>query len=109
MLIESKQNQQVKYWKKLHTKKYRDQENLFLIEGWHLLEEAVKSHWQIDKIIIDESVPIDDKWQTHNFVKVTKEVIKELSQTETPQGAMAVVKKKKWQLKESDRKFVTVD
>jgi len=109
MLIESKQNQQVKYWKKLHKKKYRDQENLFLIEGWHLLEEAVKSHWQIDKIIIDESVTIDDKWHTHNFVKVTKEVFKELSQTETPQGVMAVVKQKKWQLEESDRKFVFLD
>ena len=41
-MIESKQNQRVKAWKKLSQKKHRDREGLFLGEGWHLVGEAVR-------------------------------------------------------------------
>ncbi|MCI9280712.1 MAG: RNA methyltransferase, partial [Bacilli bacterium] len=37
MKIESLQNSKVKEWIKLKEKKYRDLNNLFLIEGDHLL------------------------------------------------------------------------
>ena len=42
-MIESVNNERVKYWTKLQDKKYRDEEGLFLIEGEHLVEEASTS------------------------------------------------------------------
>lgn len=43
MEILSTQNARVKYWAKLHEKKHRDQEQLFLVEGEHLIQEAIQS------------------------------------------------------------------
>ncbi|KPD01467.1 hypothetical protein LR69_00082 [Geobacillus sp. BCO2] len=41
--IESPKNARVKQWKKLLTKKGRDETGLFLLEGFHLVEEAIKA------------------------------------------------------------------
>lgn len=41
MEITSKTNTKVKQWMKYHQKKYRDQDGCFLIEGEHLIEEAL--------------------------------------------------------------------
>ncbi|MFP3514445.1 RNA methyltransferase, partial [Peribacillus sp. SIMBA_075] len=41
--IESAKNASIKQWKKLHTKKERTKTGLFLVEGKHLVEEALKS------------------------------------------------------------------
>ena len=44
MLITSLSNEKVKYYTKLNqSKKFRDQENLFLVEGMHLVLEAYKN------------------------------------------------------------------
>ena len=46
--IESSQNALVKHWKKLvTTRKERDQSKEFLVEGFHLVEEALKSNGTI--------------------------------------------------------------
>ena len=42
-MITSIQNAFIKTTKKLHMKKYRDQEDSLLIEGFHLIEEAEKA------------------------------------------------------------------
>ena len=46
-MIESVNNERIKNYTKLKDKKYRDKMNMFLIEGEHLIEEAVKSNVQI--------------------------------------------------------------
>ena len=40
MEITSLTNNKVKQWVKYHEKKYRDQDQVFLIEGEHLIQEA---------------------------------------------------------------------
>ena len=47
-IITSKANSVVKNAKKLHQKKYR--KSSYLIEGWHLFEEAVQAGATIEKI-----------------------------------------------------------
>lgn len=42
MIINSKDNKYIKYLEKLYNKKYRDIENKFVVEGYHLIEEAYK-------------------------------------------------------------------
>ncbi|WP_180994109.1 TrmH family RNA methyltransferase [Bacillus sp. Marseille-P3661] len=94
--IESLQNPKVKAWKKLHTKKERDKTGLFLIEGNHLIQEALKN-----KAIIQELIIRDDQDFSQLDIgdavvyEVTVEIMKLLSETETPQGILAVCEMEK--------------
>lgn len=90
--IESVQNQKVKQWRKLHTKKERDASGTFLIEGMHLVEEAIKNKSDIKELILSEETAIPKHWDLDNLsiIYVTKEIMKAISETETPQGAAAV-------------------
>lgn len=94
MLITSIQNEQVKNWRKLHTKKYRNQMQSFLIEGFHLIEEAYKSGWKITTIIVQEAIETPNEWSDLPIISVSKEVFDSVSQTQTPQGVVAVVQMK---------------
>lgn len=94
MLITSIQNEQVKNWRKLHTKKYRNQMQCFLIEGFHLIEEACKSGWKITTIIVQEAIETPSEWSDLPIISVSKEVFDSVSQTQTPQGVVAVVQMK---------------
>ncbi|WP_416151449.1 TrmH family RNA methyltransferase [Salipaludibacillus sp. HK11] len=93
--IESIQNTKIKAWKKLHTKKERDQSGLFFIEGMHLIEEALKSSIIIKHLVIVEGKEIPKEWDVKELssVYVTERVMKELSETEAPQGIAAICEK----------------
>ncbi|PKR79240.1 RNA methyltransferase [Halalkalibacillus sediminis] len=93
-MIESNQNQHIKQWKKLHKKKYREEEQLFLVEGWHLVEEAMQSEWHVENIIRTENIDIPEHWRHVPVTLVSKKIFSEISQTETPQGIIAVVRQK---------------
>lgn len=93
-VITSIQNSQVKNWRKLQARKYRTQMNRFLIEGFHLIEEAYKSDWEIETVIVQDGVAAPE-WMVEDSVKyVDARVFKEIIQTESPQGIAAVVKMK---------------
>ncbi len=88
-IITSLENKKIKNLSKLLIKKYRDQEDKFLVEGEHLVEEALKAGKLIEVIKteeyeIDYEVPI---------TIVTYEVLKKLSNSVTPQKVIGVVKK----------------
>ncbi|AGK55153.1 TrmH family RNA methyltransferase [Bacillus sp. 1NLA3E] len=90
--IHSVKNPQIKEWKKLLTKKERDKTGTFLIEGFHLVEEALKKEDVVLELIVDEQVELPAKWNYGSIplTLVTVEVIKSLSDTETPQGVIAI-------------------
>ena len=52
-MIESINNEQIKEIRKLKDKKYRDETNLFLVEGDHLVKEAYKAGC-LEKLILTE-------------------------------------------------------
>ncbi|AGE23302.1 RNA methyltransferase [[Bacillus] caldolyticus] len=92
--IESPKNARVKQWKKLLTKKGRDETGLFLLEGFHLVEEAVKSNAPLVELMVDERTAIPPGWDVSvPVVIVTEAVMKAISSTETPQGIAAVCRK----------------
>ncbi|ANB62199.1 TrmH family RNA methyltransferase [Anoxybacteroides amylolyticum] len=95
--IESTKNPQVKQWKKLLTKKEREKTELFLVEGFHLVEEALKSNI-VELLIVAETKTIPTSWKVDHIpvVIVTEAVIGELSDTETPQGIVAVCRHLQW-------------
>lgn len=99
-MITSVQNNQVKKWKKLHRKKYRTETGNFLIEGYHLIEEAYESDWHIEILIVREGKEAPDWMNKDRILYVTDRVFKEITQTEAPQGIAALVKMKTIEPKE---------
>ena len=89
-IITSKANSVVKNAKKLHKKKYR--KSAYLIEGWHLFEEAVQAGVMIEKIFALESY----RGQLASFpqtIWVSEDILLDLADSQTPQGIVAVVQK----------------
>jgi RNA methyltransferase, TrmH family len=90
--IESTQNPKVKQWKKLLTKKERDKSGTFLVEGFHLVEEALKQHESVIEIIVSDKTGLPPRWDSGEVpvTLVTEEISNSLSDTEAPQGIYAV-------------------
>ena len=90
MYITSINNEYIKEISKLNEKKYRDKLNKYLIEGLHLVTEALK-YDIIDTIIIRE----DFSYETNiKHIIVSNEVMKKLSDNPSIPKIMAVVNKK---------------
>ncbi len=90
--IESTQNALVKHWKKLATmRKEREKQGEFLIEGFHLVEEALKNKEQIVQMIVRDGVDLPLLWETDGIemVQVNDAVAKEIAETEKSQGVFA--------------------
>lgn len=101
--IISVKNEQIKSIKKLHKKKYRDQEKCYLIEGFHLVEEAVKAEVKIRAIYITKRGQLEwGEWVAAQALEqtyfVSDEVMKAMSELPTPQGILAVAHKSEQQL-----------
>lgn len=86
--ITSRTNPTIKAAKKLLQKKYR--QNSYLIEGWHLLEEAQKSGVEIEQIFVLEEMA-ERLAGFPNLYLVTPEILKDLSDSPSPQGVVTVV------------------
>ncbi|GIN71309.1 23S rRNA methyltransferase [Bacillus sp. J14TS2] len=95
--IQSTKNEKVKLWKKLLSKKFRDQTGTYLIEGEHLVQEAFKTN-EIVEVIIQEGKEFAHEWKTDDHkipvVLISKEVSEQISDTKAPQGIFAVCKKR---------------
>ena len=89
-IITSKANSVVKNAKKLHQKKYR--KSAYLIEGWHLFEEAVQAGVTIEKVFALESYR-DQLVAFPQTIWVSEEILRDLADTQTPQGIVAVIQK----------------
>ncbi|HEP1367234.1 TPA: TrmH family RNA methyltransferase [Streptococcus pyogenes] len=88
MVITSKTNQLIKQTKKLLQKKHRKQS--YLIEGWHLFEEAQKSGQVFRHIFVLEEMA-ERLAGEQELVIVSPQVLKELTDSPSPQGIVAEV------------------
>ncbi|MED3562587.1 RNA methyltransferase [Bacillus xiapuensis] len=110
--IQSVQNPQVKQWKKLQTKKERDKTGLFIVEGFHLVEEALKQKDQVLEIIISDQTELPPRWDTGelSITQVPEEISNTLSDTEAPQGIYAVCRQEGTEASLSNAKtFLFID
>jgi RNA methyltransferase, TrmH family len=94
--IQSSKNPVVKQWKKLLTKKERDLTRTYIVEGFHLVEEALKQEDSVLELIVVEGTDLPQKWTVASvtMTMVSEEVGKALTDTETPQGVFAVCKQR---------------
>ncbi len=90
--IESIQNKQVKEWKKLLTRKGRKKQQQYIIEGAHLVEEALKANASLSHILIrEDKVAEYDHYISKETVLISTEVADELSDAVTNQGILAIL------------------
>lgn len=108
-LIYSRQNVKVKNWRKLHTAKGRRQQKQYLVEGTHLVQEALQYKQAILELLVTADYMASSEWEliakylpkTISPILLTPEVAQSISSTETNQGILAVLalpeKKTSWQ------------
>ncbi len=90
MKISSKDNPIIKNLIRLYqNKKERDSSGLFIVEGYNLVEEAYKAG------IIERIYSINNNEIYDNYVQITPELLKKITDTVTPEGIIAVCKKKR--------------
>ncbi len=95
--ITSTKNEHIKELKKLHQKKSREKVGKYLLEGFHLVEEAILAGAEIELILLDERGMNEwGRWLNQQQLviwSVSEEVMSALSELPGPQGIIAVVKK----------------
>ena len=100
-VITSKDNEVIKSIRKLKDKKYREQENKYLVEGIKLIEEALDENASIDTIVVCEDCEkngtIEQKLMfeiaKHNCIYVSEKVLNAVTEVTNPQGILAVINK----------------
>lgn len=96
MEIRSTSNPRVVEWSRLLHKKGRDRQNRFLIEGVHLVKEALESHLPLDCIVYsgERGWPGElERPRDVECVAVSENVMRKCTDTKTPQAVFAVLSK----------------
>lgn len=102
-MITSTSNNTIKTLIKLKQKKYRDETGYYLVEGEHLVEEAMKAK-QVECLISTKDITSDLP-----IVIVSNEVMSKLSFTKSPQFIMAKCKIKKEKKLIDGKRYLILD
>lgn len=106
-IIKSSTNKTIKYIRSLQVKKFRDEYGEFIIEGEKLLQEALDYKASISMVLLSQSFTENSK---HDELAITlnrknipiyyaeDSIFKEVCETETPQGVIAVSQKMEFNL-----------
>lgn len=103
MIYTSTDNKKIKELKKLNIKKYRDQSNLFLVEGEHLVLEAYKKGL-LEELFLEENAVLDLDVKTSYL---SRNVIKFISELDNPSNIIGLCKKV--EKKEIGNKILVLD
>jgi len=107
MPLNSLQNPRVKYISRLYRPRFGKKECKFIIEGSLMVSEALQYNWPAEQIICTHAWQISSRGSLVQelanaagieIVQVSQEVFKKLSATETPQGVLAVLKRREKEL-----------
>ena len=108
MEITSSKNPKIKQIKSLYRRKNRWNMELFIIEGVKILEECIDNNYPLENIIYSDElfntnggVEIYERIKSYeNLIYVPNSLFKEISDTENPQGIMALAKITERQIEE---------
>ncbi|MGO0060007.1 TrmH family RNA methyltransferase [Brevibacillus fluminis] len=98
-MITSVHNPQIKRLHQLLNRKGREASGTFLVEGVHLVEEALRSGAEVKTVVYDRDRGIDPACEAAlrvydgplKRIAVTEQVLAKLSETKSPQGIVAEV------------------
>lgn len=118
MQIESSSNKIIKEIRSLNKKKNRIKRGLYFIEGIRIVEDAIKSEEDIEYVLYSDKLFdvqmgkelldfIDGKYKTY---KVNESLFNDVSDTETPQGILAVIKMKNYSIEDifTEKDFIII-
>lgn len=89
-VINSLQNDTIKYFTKLNEKAFRKQEQKFIVEGKHLVEEALKTN--LVEIVVSSDANYLNKLEGVEKYLVNDNIIKKISNTKNPQNVLGIVR-----------------
>lgn len=94
--IVSTQNPRVKQWAQLLNRRGRQKFGQYIIEGVHLVEEAVKVNAAVTVIVYQLNRPLPEPLYERmrdrvEWVGVSPEIMAKCTDTETPQGLFAII------------------
>lgn len=124
--ISSKDNDKIKSIKKLEDKKFRNKTGLYIVEGIKIVNEAINSmiSKNIEFIVYNEEILKNinngkeilntvQKIDNINIIETTKDILEYITDTVTPQGIIAVIKKENLNILDyinnSNEKYLIVD
>lgn len=98
-MITSTQNSKIKHVRALLGRaKERREAGAFVVEGVRLVEEAAKGDWRFEIVLYDETLSERGRSQVESLKsrgveveEVSSSVMKSISETETPQGILAII------------------
>ncbi|AET57185.1 tRNA/rRNA methyltransferase (spou) [Paenibacillus terrae HPL-003] len=100
MEIISPNNARVKEWAQLLEKKHRTRQHKYIVEGIHLVQEALRSNAVVESVAydLDKGIPaelndLDQADRPVEWVPVSAAVIAKCTDTKTPQSVFAIVRK----------------
>jgi len=85
--IKSRQNELIKEVTKLNSSSYRKKAGIFKVEGFHMLEMALKTKVVTKVFSLEKIDEIDEKIPQYI---VSKEVMEKITETKSPQGVVAI-------------------
>ncbi|MEX2416045.1 MAG: RNA methyltransferase [Paenibacillaceae bacterium] len=105
MDILSVHNNRVKQWAALRDRKYRDRENKYIIEGIHLVQEALTYSVPMETLIfsLDRGLPDDVSQHLQagvELIGVSEAVLAKICDTISPQAVVAIMHKSKTEVKD---------
>ena len=115
-VITSKDNEIIKNIKKLKDKKYRDEENKFIVEGIKMVKEAIIESAKIDKIVVCEDCANNGTIEKellyeiakYNCIYVSEKVFSSITDVSNPQGILAVIEKNNEEIISYDEDVILV-
>ena len=91
-LISSSKNPRVSMWRSLLTRKGRDEQNAFLVEGSRMVSEALSSDFEIRTLLLREDYrPAFSMPEGIPVFSLADHVFSSVTDTRTPQGIAAVL------------------
>lgn len=106
-MITSTSNPKIKFIRKLRTKKFRDETQLFYVEGPRIISEAIDAKWNFEQVYYSQELITDHysnkllgKLLSSNIecLKVDKQVFESFSIKDGPKGLAAVLVQKTYDL-----------
>ncbi len=106
--VEQPSNNKIKETVKLHQKKYREESGLYICEGNKIFQELISSKTEIKEVFTTKDI---DKTLNCPVYKVTEDVMKKISTTDSPCEVLAVVKKTETDIKkfQTSKKIILLD
>jgi TrmH family RNA methyltransferase len=115
--ITSRRNPHIQHIKRLlSSHQIRKSEQEFVLEGVRLVEEAVRSDWQIAALYYSDRLNERGKKliehlseSRSDLYQVSDQVLGDITETETPQGILAVIKTRELPLPANPSLFIILD